>query len=91
LRDQVVPWTVNLASNKVRFPVPRELMALAERLLHFDSAGGAAGGIVGVLDPLQDRTTGSSRERAVSASRAGASTAVGWAAADPFRLRRDAP
>jgi hypothetical protein len=44
VKGQVVPWAVNLAHNKIRFPIPQELHAVAEYLLlvvPVDGAGAA--------------------------------------------------
>ena len=51
VHGKAVPWAVNLARNKIAFPVPRELRAVAEALLLAEAAG--ADGIAGLLDILQ--------------------------------------
>lgn len=43
LRGQSVPWVVNLARNKVKFPVPDEFRAVADRLLQAGAGAGAGG------------------------------------------------
>lgn len=46
VRGQSVPWVVNLARNKVKFPVPDEIRAVADRLLRPGADAGA--------EPIQD-------------------------------------